>query len=86
METINDVMNFLKQRELFHIESGLEYNTFIIIRKVLIDENSDADSKRKVELLGNLGNLYIEYKRNKLVFDKSLITTLRIKIFEMCEQ
>ena len=86
MKTTNDVMKFLNQMELFNIESGLENNTFIIIRKILIDEYSDIDLNRLVELLGNLDNFYIEYIRNKLYFDKSLITTLRIKIFEMCEQ
>ena len=34
MQTINDVMNFLNQMELFNIINGLEYRNFIVIRNL----------------------------------------------------
>ena len=83
---MNDVMNFLQQMEIFNIISGREYNTFIIIRKTLIDEFSNVDFGKLLELLGTLDDLYIEYLRITLYFDKSLITTLRGKIFDMHDQ
>ena len=38
METINDVLNFLNQMEIYNIVSGVKLKTFIIFRKILIDE------------------------------------------------
>ena len=43
METINEVLNFLNQMERFNTVSGVEYNTFKVIRKILIDEFTDVD-------------------------------------------
>ena len=83
METINDVLNFLNQMEIYNIISGVELNTFIIIRKILIDEFENIDLDRLVELMKTLDNLYIECLKMKIYFDKSLITVLRNKIFEM---
>ena len=37
-------------------------------------------------MLKTLDDLYIEYLRMKVYFEKSLITTLRNKIFEMYDQ
>ena len=34
METINDLMNFLNQMEVFKTLTGIEYNTFKIIKKI----------------------------------------------------
>ena len=86
MRTINDVMNFPNQLELFDIISGVEYNTFIVIRKILIDEFSNVDFDKLIELLRTLVDLYIEYLRKTLYFDESLITTLGGKIFDMYDQ
>ena len=86
METNNDVMNFLNQMELFIILSDVEMNTFNIIRKILIDEFEKRNLHKLVEILKTLDDLYIEYLRMKVYFDKSLITTLRNKIFEMYDQ
>ena len=38
METINDVLNFLNQMEIYNILTGVELRTFNLIRKFLIDE------------------------------------------------
>ena len=38
METINDVMNFLNQMNLYNIVSGVELSTVNAIRKILIEE------------------------------------------------
>ena len=86
METINDVMNFLNQMEFFNIINGLQYKTFIVIRKILIDEFSKVNCDKLVELLGDVDSLYIAHVKNELYSDKSLITILRLKIFEMCNQ
>ena len=86
MKTTNDVMNFLNQMKLFDIISGVEYNTFMIIRKILIDEFSNVDFDKLIELLRTFDDLYIEDLRKTLYFDKSLITTLRAKIFDMYDQ
>ena len=72
--------------ELFNIISGVEYFTFINFRKILIDEFSNVDFDKLIELLRTLDDLYIEYLRKTLYFDKSLITTLRGKIFDMYDQ
>ena len=85
METINDVLNFLNQMELFNNLSGVEYKTFNI-RKILSDEFEDVDLDKLVEMLKTLDDLYIGYLRMKVYFDKSLITSLRNKIFDMHDQ
>ena len=38
METINDVLNFLNQMEIYNILTGVELSTFNIIRIILVDE------------------------------------------------
>ena len=86
METINDVVNFLTQMELFKIENGLHCKTFNIIGKILIDEFEDIDSDELYEMLRTLDDLCIEYLRMKVYFDKTLLTTLRDKIFVMYEE
>ena len=85
METIIDVLNFLNEMEMFNILSGVEYDTFKVIRKILIDEFTDVDVDNLVEMLGTVDDLYIEYLRKKVYFDKSLITALREKICDMYE-
>ena len=86
METINDVLNFLNQIELFRIISGLDYNTFNIIRKILIDEFNNIDDDKLIEILKNLDDIYINYIKMKVNFDKTLIKPLRDNIFEIYEQ
>ena len=54
METINDVLNILNQIEIFRIISGLDYNTFNIIRKVLIDEFNNIEDDKLSKLLKKL--------------------------------
>ena len=66
METINDVLNFLNQMELYNILKGLELRTFNIIRKILKDEFEDIDLDKLVELLRTLDDFYIEYLRKKV--------------------
>ena len=83
METINDVLIFLNQMEIYNILTGVELSTFNIMRKTLIDEFEDIDLDKLVQMLKTLDDLYIEYLRMKVYFDKSLITTLRNKIFDM---
>ena len=86
METINDALKFLNQMEIYNILTAVELNTFNIIRKISIDEFGDIDLDKLVEMLRTLDDLYIEYLRMKDYFDKSLITTLRNKIFDMYDQ
>ena len=86
METFNDALNFLNQMEIYNILTGVELNTFIIMRKISTDEFETIDLDKLVEMLKTLDDLYIEYLRMKFCFDKSLISTLRNKIFEMYDQ
>ena len=86
METINDVLNFLNQVEIYNIVSGVELNSFIIIRKISIDEFENIDLDKLVEMMKTLDDLYIECLKMKVYFDKSLITILRNKTFEMYDQ
>ena len=86
METINDVMNFLNQVEIYNILTGVKLSTFNKIRKILTDEFEIIDLDKLVEILKTLDDSYIEYLRMKVCFDKSLITTLKNKIFDMYDQ
>ena len=86
METINDVLNFLIQIEIFRIISGLDYITVNIIRKILIDEFNNIDDEKLIEILKNLDDIYINYIKMKVNFDKLLIKPLRDNIFEIYEQ
>ena len=72
--------------EIYNIVSGVELNTSIIIRKNLIDEFENIDLDKLVEMMKTLDDLYIECLKMKVYFDKSLITILRKKIFEMYDQ
>ena len=86
METINDVLNFLNQIELFEIISGLDYNTFNIIRKILKDEFNNIDDDKLIGILRNLDDIYINYIKMNVNFDKTLVKLIRDNIFEICEQ
>ena len=86
METINYVLNFLNQMEIYNILTGVELSTFNKIRKNLIDEFEIIILDKVIEMLKTLDDLYIEYLRMKVYFDKSIITTLRNKIFDMYGQ
>ena len=56
------------------------------MRKILIDEFENVDLDELVEMLGTLDDLYIEYLRMKVYFDRSLVNTLREKIFDIWER
>ena len=86
METINDVLNFLTQIEIFRIISGLDYITFNIIRKILIDEFNNINDDKLIEILKNLDNIFINYIKMDVNFDKTLIKLLRDNIFEIYEK
>ena len=66
METINDVLNFLNQMEIYNLVSGAELNTFIIIRKILRNEFENVDLDKLVEMIKTLDDLYIEYLKIKV--------------------
>ena len=86
METINDVLNFLNQIELFRIISGLDYITFNIIRKILINEFNNINDDKLIEIIKNLDDIFIIYIKKDVNFDKTLIKPLRDNIFEIYEQ
>ena len=86
MESINDVLKLLNQIELFNILRCIDYNTFNDIRKILLDEFNDEDLDKLIEMVGIVDDLCIDYLRNKIYFDKSLITTLRNKIYYLYNQ
>ena len=86
METINDVLNFLNQLELFKIIFGLDYITFNIIRKILIDEFNNIDDDKLIEILKNLDDIFINYIKMDVNFDKTLIKPLGDNISEIYEQ
>ena len=86
METNNDVLNFLNQMEVYNILTGVELSTFNKIREILIDDFGDVDLDKLLEVLRAVDDLYIDYLRMKVYFDKSLITTLRNEIFDLYDQ
>ena len=77
---------FLNQTEMFKIEYGIDYSVFNNMRKILIDEFDEVDLDKLVEILRTLHDLYIEYLRMKFYFDRSIVNTLREKLFVMYEQ
>ena len=81
METINDVLNLLTHMELYKFESGIPYKTFNIARNILKVEFEDKTLDELYELLKTLDDLCTEYIRMNAYFDKTLLTTLRDKIF-----
>ena len=44
METVNNVLIFLNQMEMFKIEYGIDHNVFKNLRKILIHEFEDVNS------------------------------------------
>ena len=61
MESISDVLNFLNHMEIFNILTGVQCDTFAVIRKILIEEFQNGDLDKLVELLRKLDDLYIDY-------------------------
>ena len=83
MEAINDVLNLLTHMELYKFETGIPYKTFNIARKILTDEFEDINLDELYEMLKTLDDLCTEYIRMNVYFDKTLLTTLKDKIFNM---
>ena len=69
--------------EMFKIIVGVECYTFNVIRRRLIEEFKKGELDKLLELLRNLDDLYIDYLRKEIEFDKSEVTALREKICEM---
>ena len=65
METIKNILKLLNQKELFVVQSGIEYDTFVSIRRVLIDEFSDIDLDKLVEILDIIDNLHLDFLKKK---------------------
>ena len=86
METIDHVLSFVNQKEIYNLLTSVELSTFNIIEKILKDEFENINLDILVEMLKSFDDLYIEYLRMKVYFDKSLITTLRNKMFDMYNQ
>ena len=86
METINDILKFLNQLELYNIIKSIQFDIFLVIRKILIQELNDVDLDKLVESIKNFDDLYIDYLKMKIDFDKSRISTLRNMIFDVYDK
>ena len=86
MKTINDVLNFFNRMEIYNIISGIQIDNFVVIRKILLKEFNSVYLDRLVELLRNFDDLYIDYLKMTIDFDKSRILTLRNLIFDMYDK
>ena len=79
-KTINVILDFLNQMEIYKILTGLEAGIYDIIRKKLITEFENDDLDKLFEILTSFDILYIDYLEKRIHFDTSLISTLRNKI------
>ena len=78
--TINVVLDFLNQMEIYKILTGLEAGIYKIKRNDLIIVFEGDTLDKLFEILTSFDDLYIDYLEKRAHFDRSLITTLRDKI------
>ena len=79
-KSIDVMLDFLNQMEIYKVLTGVEASIYNILRKILITEFGDGNTDNLFEMLSLLDKLYIDYLEKKSYFDKSQITTLRDKI------
>ena len=79
-KTIDTILEFLNQVEVYEILSGVEAGIYNILRNEIIElfKNNDKDSL--FEIVSLFDRLYIDYLEKKSYFDKTLIINLRNKI------
>ena len=78
--TINIVLDFLNQLEIYKVLTALESGIYNILRKSLITEFENDNVDKLFEIMTSFDGLYIDYLEKRAHFDKSLITNLRDKI------
>ena len=84
--TINIVLDFLNQMEIYKILTGLEAGIYNIIRNELITVFEDDNVDKLFEILTSLDDLFIDYLEKRSYFDKSLIANLRDKILSLYKE
>ena len=84
--TINVVLDFLNQMEIYKILTGLEAGIYNIIRNDLIIVFEGDNLDKLFEILTSFDVLYIDYLEKRAHFDRSLITTLRDKILVLYKE
>ena len=79
-KTIDTILEFLNQVEVYEILSRVEAGIYNILRNEIIElfKNNDKDSL--FEIVSLFDRLYIDYLEKKSYFDKTLIINLRNKI------
>ena len=79
-KTIDTILEFLNQMEIYKILSGVEAGIYNILRNGMINEFKECDKDSLFEIVSLFDRLYIDYLEKKSYFDKTLLINLRNKI------
>ena len=79
-KTIDTILEFLNEMEIYKILSGVEAGIYNILRNGMINEFKECDKDSLFEIVSLFDRLYIDYLEKKSYFDKTLLINLRNKI------
>ena len=79
-KTINVILDFLNQMEIYKVLTAVDFGIYNIIRNDLIIVFEGDNLDKLFEILTSFDELYTDYLEKRAHFDKSIITTLSDKI------
>ena len=66
MKTVNDIMDFINDLFFVGFLEEDDFKKFDCVRNLLVDEFQEADSKKLVNMLGILDDLYILFRTQEI--------------------
>ena len=83
MKSVNDIMYFINDLFFVGYLEEDEYKKFDCVRNLLVDEFEDLDSKKLVNILGILDDLYISFRTQEFSHIVDKVKLLREDIFQL---
>ena len=86
MKTVNDIMYFRKDLFFVGYLEEDDFKQFDCVRKKLVDEIQDLDSKNIVNNLSILDDLYISFRTQEFSHIVDKVKLLREDIFQLIKE
>ena len=86
MKTVKDIIYFIDELFFLGYFEEDDYKKFDCVRNLLVDEFQDRDSKKLVNILGILDDLYISFRAQEFRHIVGKVKLLRDDIFQRIKE
>ena len=86
METVKDIMYFINDLYFVGYSEEDDYEKSDCVRNILVDEFQNLDSKKLVNMLSVLDDLYISFRTQEISHIVDKVKLLREDIFQLIEK